>query len=1154
MERDLYMKSAAAKREEEILAFWKEHDVFKKTLEKDSPNGEFVFYEGPPGANGKPHMGHFETRVFKDAIPRYKTMRGYHVRRRAGWDTHGLPVEIEVEKQLGLTSKKEIEEYGVAAFNEKCKESVWKYVDEWVRFSDRMGYWLDHDNAYVTYTPTYIESVWSILSHVHERGLLYKDYKVLPWCPRCGTALSSHELAQGYKDVKELSVTAKFKITTGQKIGEWEANDTTYVLAWTTTPWTLPGNVALAVGKDIEYVATEHEGATYIFAKACGEKLLPEGRVVVEVKGSSLAGLTYEPLYSFMDTVVLGEEKKKLDEKAYKIYTADFVNTQDGTGVVHTAVMYGHDDFVFGTSIGLPKHHVVHLDGTFVDEAGFLAGRFVKDEAVAVDIIKDMAHRGLLFSKEKYEHAYPHCWRCKTPVIYYARDSWYIKMSALRDELVDENSKINWVPEHIKEGRFGEWLREVKDWALSRERYWGTPLPIWTSADGKELVVVDSIATLKKHACRGNNSYIVMRHGPAVSNVEGRISSLPENPGGLTPEGRDLVRLRARELKDKKIDLIIVSPLVRTQETAKIIQEELGLADEYVVVLAGLKEIQVGALEGKTWSDYYRHFGDGYLAAHKGKLEGGENLRQVAVRAVNTFKKIEVAYENKNILIISHGGVLRLLLTGLEGATDEEAVQLFLEGKYSFDEGQYMDYSYSPLPLNDRAELDLHRPYIDEIQLISKKGTTLSRVKEVADVWFDSGAMPFAQDHYPFENKERIDGVGYPADFISEAVDQTRGWFYTLHAIGVLMGRGKAYKNVISLGHVMDREGKKMSKSVGNVVDPTEMMDVYGADALRFWMCSINQPGDSKNFDVRTVDEVVKKVFNLLENSIQFYDLHKKEDHVTSVLDEPAVSHVLDRWIISRVHAVARDMATQLDVYDVLLPTRALRDYISDLSQWYIRRSRDRFKEDSDALYTARYVFATLSRCMAPFVPFVAEDVYLRMRGVDDPISVHLLSWPEGGVDEQVLLDMHTTRSIVSRLFEKRSQAGIKIRQPLAQATITVALAKEYCDLIAEEVHVHEVVVGDEISLDTVVTQELALEGAARELARGVQQLRKDSGLDASDEITLVIGESEYVARLIDVHGEDIMRRVRAREILLRAQVEGETVSFGDHVLVIALG
>ncbi len=666
-------KSEAALREERVLEFWKENKIFEKSLEKEAPSGEFVFYDGPPTANGKPGIHHLESRCFKDALPRYKTMRGYHVRRKGGWDTHGLPVELEVEKEIGLKSKKEIEKYGIAEFNKKCKESVWKYVDLWENFTDRTGYWIDQENPYITYDKKYMESVWNVVKNVDDKKLLYKDYKVLPWCPRCGTALSSHELAQGYKDVKDLSVYAKFKLLN---------EENTFVLAWTTTPWTLPGNVGLAVGEDIDYVKVKQNGEFLILAKARLSLIegLPaqagEHEIVQEMKGKDLLGLEYEPLYPFLKDNISGVEKEKLGN-AFKIYPASFVTTTDGTGVVHTAVMYGQEDFELGTKVGLPKFHLVGEDGNFLNFAGFLPGKFVKDEETAVEIIKDLAHRGLLFKKEKYEHSYPHCWRCKTPLIYFARDSWYIAMSKLRDELVKQNKKINWEPEHIREGRFGEWIREVKDWAISRERYWGTPLPIWICEDCGEKHVVGSVADLKENVKKSGNKYFAMRHGQSESNIKnnnhGIVSSREENEDHLTEEGQKQSLQAVEVLKDKKIDLIFVSPFVRTRDTVQILKDNLGFTDEQIIFDKRLSEINAGDFEGKNWDEYKDLFKDAKERFFS-KLHKGESLLDVKNRVMNFLYELEEKYKNKNILIISHGAPLWMLFAGASGYSAEESI------------------------------------------------------------------------------------------------------------------------------------------------------------------------------------------------------------------------------------------------------------------------------------------------------------------------------------------------------------------------------------------------------------------------------------------------------------------------------------------------
>jgi isoleucyl-tRNA synthetase len=967
--QETVQKSPAALREEETLKFWQEKNIFQKSLEKDSPKGEFIFFEGPPTANGRPGIHHVEARAFKDIIPRYKTMQGFHVRRKGGWDTHGLPVELEVEKKIGSKSKKDIEKYGIAAFNELCKESVWTYVDEWQKFTERMAYWVDLKDPYVTYDPKYMESLWSIVKTVNDKGLLYKDYRVVPWCARCGTALSSHELAQGYADVKDLSVYVKFELVD---------EPGTFVVAWTTTPWTLPGNVALAVGSKIEYsrlkiTKGEFSGQTYIIAKGRVADVVKSSNILSKegnfeeiaqvsyITGNDLIGKKYKPLYPFLKDKAPTSEQAKMD-KAYQIYDADFVTTDDGTGVVHTAVMYGQDDFVLGTKLGLPKYHLVDDTGHFTTDTGSFAGKFVKDEETAVDVIKDLAHRGLLFKKEKYEHSYPHCWRCKTPLIYYARDSWYIRMSELRDKLIAENEKINWEPAYIKQGRFGEWLKEVKDWAFSRERYWGTPLPVWKCEDCQKLHVI------------------------------GSVDELSEKSGGK-------------------------------------------------------------------------------------------------------------------------------------------------------------------LPKNNKGELDLHKPFIDEITLTCECGGVMKRVPEVIDVWFDSGAMPFAQDHYPFKNKDWVDGPGFPADYISEAIDQTRGWFYTLHAVGILMGKGAAYKNVISLGHLLDKNGKKMSKSLGNVVNPWDMMDKYGVDVLRFWMYSINQPGDSKNFDEKTVDEIVKKVPNLLLNVLSFYQMYAQEDVAASNTSK----NVLDQWILALLAELSNNATKGLDTFNVLEPARAIREFIAELSQWYLRRSRDRFKSDDvedkkNALATTRYVLQELSKLLAPFMPFLAEEIYQKVKGSDGKESVHLENWVEvKEVNQKVLEDMAEARKVVTLALEARAKANQKIRQPLQKLSIKSELLKgntELLDVIRDEVNVKEVIsdtsIENEVDLDTTITPELKLEGQARELLRALQDMRKKMGLNPQDQIALTLDTNDAGKEVFESFKNEIAKTAQITDVMFATLKEG----FGEEVKV----
>ncbi len=1132
-EQNKNLKSKIAEREEEILKFWQENKIFEKSLAKEAPKGEFVFYEGPPTANAKPALHHLESRVFKDAIPRYKTMRGFHVRRKAGWDTHGLPVELQVEKKLGLKSKKDIEKYGVKEFNKHCRDSVFEYIGDWEKFTDRIGYWVLKNDAYYTFDSKYIESVWNILKTINNKKLLYKDYKVLPWCPRCGTALSSHELAQGYEDIKDLSVTVKFKV-----VGE----ENTYLLAWTTTPWTLPGNVALAVGEGVDYVKIKTSKEFFILARARLSAVGEDYEIVAEMKGEKLLGFAYESLYPYLANNLPKSEEGKID-KAFKVYNADFVTTEDGTGVVHTAVMYGQDDFVLGNEIGLPKVHLVNEDGTFKEGMDFLSGRFVKDETTDVEIIKDLAHRGLLFKKEKYEHSYPHCWRCKTPLIYYARDSWYIKMSDLRGKLMKENEKINWEPANIKEGRFGEWLKEVKDWAISRERYWGTPLPIWQDSEG-EIQVTGSIAELRQHVKKSGNQYFTLRHGEAEQNIADTINADPRNIFHLTEEGKRQVQIVAGDLKSKKIDLILVSPFARCQETAKIVGSALGLPEDSAITDERIGEFKKGSgFEGKKWDEYWKLFESTRERFEKAP-DGGENLLDLNKRVGEFLYDIEKKYSGKNILIVSHGGPITAMYMVAEGADIDRCVAI-KEKDMNAGLAELASLDFVPLPHNDNYELDLHKPYIDEINLVDENGQPIKRVKEVMDVWFDSGAMPFAEDHYPFENKDWIEGEGYPADYISEAIDQTRGWFYTLHAIGVLLDFGKAYKNVICLGHILDAEGKKMSKSIGNIIDPWAMMDKYGVDALRFWMYSVNQPGDSKNFDEKTVDEIIKKVFNPTENILSFYEMYKNEN----IKPENKSRHILDRWIISSVNKLIKEGGESLDRFKLFEPTRAARDFVGDFSTWYIRRSRDRFKSDNpvdrrEALATTSFVLREFAKYLSPFTPFFAENLYLKLKQPEDPESVHLCEWPEvGNIDQEILTDMQEARNTVSLALEKRMSAGVKVRQPLQKLKIKrlkiEKLEEEYLELIKDEVNVKEIIFDEkletEVELDTEITAELQKEGNVREFIRAVQDLRKNKNLIPGDSIELLVETDTSGQEFLNSVLEEVKKPTNVSEIKFNA-------------------
>ncbi len=1131
-------------RELDIIEFWKKNNIFEKSLEKETPKGEYVFYDGPPTANGRPGIHHLEARAFKDAIPRYRTMRGYHVRRKAGWDTHGLPVELQVEKELGLTSKKQIEEYGIDKFNQKCKESVWTYIDEWEQFTGRSGYWVDLHDPYITYKSEYIESLWHILKEVENKKLLYKDYRIVPWCSRCGTALSSHELAQGYKDVKDLSVTAKFKL-----VGQ----DGVFVLAWTTTPWTLPGNVALAINPELDYVKIALNGEYLILAKDRLSVIDGEYSIQEEFKGDKLIGLEYEPLYDFLRNQIGAlDAYKESAEKAFKIYPADFVTAVDGTGVVHTAVMYGQDDFELGTKLGLPKYHLVADDGKFLDNVGFLSGRFVKDEDVAVDIIKDLANRqsgSLLFKKEKYEHSYPHCWRCSTPLVYYARDSWYIRMSELRDELVMNNNFINWEPNHIGQGRFGEWIREVKDWAISRERYWGTPLPVWEDIHGNRHIFSNR-DELKKHTINSGNKYTLMRHGQTMNNLNDIISaSIEDDNSILTPEGINQVKASSEILKDKKIDLIYTSPFMRTQETAKIVADALGLPHANIVVDERLHEVSMGTFNGKTWSEYWDFAGD-YKNHFIKPAPGGEDMSSIRKRFGEFIYEIEQTVKDKNILVINHGVGIWILESIARGLTVQESLDFRHTDqklKDNLKNAAITEFDFKILPHNDIYELDLHRPYIDQYPLFDDNGNKLTRVKEVMDVWFDSGAMPYAQDGYPF----KTDKLYVPADFICEAIDQTRGWFYTLHAVATLLGKKEAYKNVICLGHILDKDGQKMSKSKGNVVSPWEMFEKYGADTLRFWMYSVNQPGDSKNFDEKTVDEINKKVFNLIRNVYSFYELYRnRKTEVNYSLKGFSPKNPLNIWILSKLANLVDISTESLDNYSLFTPARAVREFVDDMSTWYLRRSRDLIRDGVEEYHKTLYLtLKTLSQIMAPMTPFIAEELWQNLRTNNDEESVHLSSWPESvkfAESEFVLETMSSIRALVTAGHSMRKEHNIPVRQPLKSLTVNVAVPEDYVPIICDELNVVSVIHGKEISLDTHITEELKSEGNYRELVRYIMDTRKSMGFIPKDIITIEFMGGSDAQEFIEKWQEKMLSDVSAESFVFKNNLEEKPIKIGE--------
>ena len=1014
--------------EKEIANLWTARNVIKKNFDMNQDGEYFTFYDGPPTANGRPHVGHVLTRVMKDIIPRYKVMKGYKVIRKAGWDTHGLPVELEIEKKLGISGKEQIEEYGVEKFVKECKESVFTYVSMWEKMTNQIGYWVDMENPYVTYHNPYIESVWWALKQMWDKGLLYEGHKVMPYCPRCGTALSSHEVAQGYKDVKDLTCIAKFKV-----VGE----ENKYILAWTTTPWTLPSNLALCINKAYTYIEAKVGDEVYVLAKDLADKVLGEEyEIVREFKGEELLGTKYEQLMPF----------GKVEGKAFEVIHGDYVTLSDGTGIVHIAPAYGEDDSLVAKANGITFINLVDREGRFVEEVTPWAGKFVKkcDESIC----KWLEENNKLFKSERHMHSYPHCWRCDTPLLYYPKESWFVAMTTLRDKLLENNNKINWYPDNIRTGRFGKFLENVIDWGISRDRYWGTPLPIWSCECG---------------------------HKECIGSIE--------------------------ELKNKGI--------------------------------------------------------------------------------------------------------------------------------------------------NVPEDIELHKPYIDNVHLKCEKcGKEMTRANEVIDCWFDSGSMPFAQLHYPFENKELFD-QNFPAQFISEAVDQTRGWFYTLLAISTAIFDRNPFENCIVLGHVLDKKGLKMSKSKGNVVDPFTVLDSQGADATRWHFYTASAPWLPTRFSVDDVGEAGRKFMGTLWNVYSFYVLYAELDQFNPLQYSDFVSeNVMDKWIMSKLNTLVKDVDSMLDSYQITQAALAIEDFTDELSNWYVRRNRGRYwtqelTDDKIGAYVTLYrVLTTVIKVAAPFVPFITENIYQNLVvGLDKNAeeSIHLCKWPEvdeKAIDKELEKEMDLAYTIVKLGRSARNGANIKNRQPLSKMLVsTDSLPRYYDDIITDELNIKEVEFGADLSthvnfeikpnlpvlgkaygklipairkeiaarnqmelaqtiqnggvvvinidgneielnkenllvtmqglegyafagegsigvvLDTNITDELREEGHVREMISKIQNMRKDKGFEVADKIKLYVADNDMLLDIVKKYAEVIKKETLTQEIVYNEEVDySDTVINGENL------
>ncbi len=1142
--------------EEAQLAKWKENQVVERIIARagDLSRKPFVFFEGPPGANGVPGIHHVLSRSLKDVQLRFRTMQGYRIDRKAGWDTHGLPVELAVEKRLGFTKKQDIETYGIAQFNDICKDVVWEFLDTWNAVTERIAYWIDLKSPYVTYHNDYIESLWWVTKQISNRqvdgkSLLFKGTRTTPHCPRCVTSLSSHELAQGYKDAEDPSVFIRFPVAGREK---------TYLLAWTTTPWTLPANVALAVGASITYVEVQVGEETLILAQERLSVLDSDYKLIREFHGSELVGTKYIPLFRFTALPLPASEQ----DRAYHVYAADFVSTTDGTGIVHIAPAYGEDDARLGTEHNLPLIQSVDAGGMVIlDVPG--KGEFFKkaDRAIA----DDLTARGLLYKEGKITHTYPFCWRCGTPIIYMVKSSWFIGMSRLRRELVETNQKIAWTPEHFRDGRFGEWLKEAKDWALSRERYWGTPLPIWECKHCGTHEVIGGLDELKSRSHK-KNRYFLMRHGEGTHNLANIAASWPEaNPAPhLTEKGRANVQAAAAKLKAENIDLIIASDLERTKETAAIVAAELGLE---VTFDERIRELNLGIGNGMKVDDYHKLFAS-RLERFTKALDGGESLTDARRRMVGVIKELQSKYAGKNILIVSHGDPIWLLESGFNGLSNEQT----LTAAYP-EVGEVREIKVERLPYNQDGHLDLHRPFIDDVTLVCQQcHGDMKRIPDVADVWYDSGAMPFAQWHFPFENRERINLPGeptntsplasFPGDYIAEGVDQTRGWFYTLLAVSVAMGYSEPpFKSVVTTGLVLDKQGKKMSKSKGNVIAPQEVADTLGIDALRFFFYSASQPGDDKLYDPKALEDITKKVFMILWNVLSFWQMNVSEGSVAPT-NVPTSNNYLDQWLVARVSALVNSVTSKLSDRDYFTSSRELAEFVNDLSTWYIRRSRDRFKsegaERDTAIAVLGWTLRTVSLVMAPFTPFIADALYQAVGGNED--SVHLEQWPKivevmdqewVGTDDNpgkkvmvipkkdsdIIHQMDAVRNAASAGLKQRADSGVTVRQALSSATVTgpIQFTTWMCEILADELNVHDVhwQQGSElvVTLDTTLTPELLREGAARELVRNINDLRKQLKLTIADRVTVAVDGSEFWKQVVEENQASLIVDTRADAI-----------------------
>jgi isoleucyl-tRNA synthetase len=1145
-------KSKVALREEKILKFWREHQTFQKALEKDAPRGNYVFYDGPPFATGTPHYGHILASAIKDAIPRYQTMRGFRVPRRWGWDCHGLPIENIVEKDLGISGKKQIEEMGVEKFNEYARSKVLTYVSDWKKTIERMARWVDFDGSYKTMDNTYIESVWWALSELNRRKLIYEGVRVLPYCPRCETPIANSEIAMdnSYKDITDISVYVKLQLL---------SEENTSLIAWTTTPWTLPGNTAAAVNPELTYIKVEHDGTAgrefAIIAKDRFETLKDKFKnpvIILELSGASLVGKRYEPIFPYFANTDISNV-----ENGWRVYPASYVTTDTGTGIVHLAPAYGEEDMDLALVHHIPfVRHVGH-DGKFTKDVTDFAGKPAKPKGEEkdghqvsdIEIIKYLAPRGTLFAKEKIVHSYPHCFRCETPLYYFAIPAWFIRVSEIKEELLAKNEEMNWVPEHLKLGRFAKSMEGAPDWNISRNRYWASPLPIWKAKNGK-TIFVSSLDELKGQTKKSGNTFFTIRHGQASNNTATVFTKENFLSASLTEEGKKQVAESIKNF-DQKVDYVISSPFSRTKETAAIICTELGYPLENVIYDDRLKEWDISSeYEGKPQPEFKQYYDIDYAYSPKRDLPDGENFADLVKRVGEFVYEIDAKYAGKNILFVTHAGVCRafdFVANGKRLSDLEKNGPLHLP-----QNAEITSIPFVPLPHNGNFELDFHRPYIDAITLVDEEGVEYMRIPEVIDCWFESGSMPFAQDHFPFE-RPNWKNENFPAGFVAEYIAQTRTWFYYTHLLSTVLFNHAPFQNVVTTGTVLAEDGQKMSKSKQNFPDPWIIFDKYGVDALRLYLLSNPiMRGEDLNFSEREVADIYRKIIMRFDNVREFYELYR-DQKLEAESSNLEVSHVLDSWILARLRQVVALVTEGMEKYELDEALRPLALFVDDLSTWYLRRSRDRIKDgDMDAKKTLYFVLKIFAKLLAPFAPFAAEETYRALRTETDPESVHLTSWPEVSSPDDLLKShvlsetMSRVREVVTLGLEARQKANIKVRQPLRELRVkSHEIAAEYQPLIMDELNVKEVLhdktIAEEVLLDTLITPELREEGMLRDFIRAVQEVRKTTGLHPADRIDLALVTSDEGKAFITKFEEIIVKDVGATTISF-TEVSGEPV------------